>query len=151
MLLQRSESGWLGSNEVSPQLRKAAGLRHVTSHVYPYEKPAEFHAQCRAGHTEDAIPSIPYIGSGWNPRPWGDPRPAFQLPDRQQWKAALETVKTDLGSGKFGLPLSDRRLQPAVTIYCWNEFGEGGMVAPTQGDRYMKLEVIREVFGTAAQ
>ena len=28
----------------------------------------------------------------------------FELPDRQQWKAALEKVKTDLDSGKFGFP-----------------------------------------------
>ncbi|MHB9080420.1 MAG: glycoside hydrolase family 71/99 protein [Pirellulaceae bacterium] len=117
---------------------------------YPYEKLAEWHAQWRPGHTEDAIPSVPFIGSGWNPRPWGDPRPAFQFPNRQQWKAALEKVKTDLASGKFGFPLPDKTLQPAVTIYCWNEFGEGGMVAPTRGDKYMKLEVIREVFGPAA-
>ncbi|MHB8864385.1 MAG: glycoside hydrolase family 71/99 protein, partial [Pirellulaceae bacterium] len=116
---------------------------------YPYEKLAEFHAQWRAGHTEDCIPSVPFLGSGWNPRPWGDPRPAFQLPDRQQWRTALEKVKSDLASGKFGFPKSDKRLQPAVTIYCWNEFGEGGMVAPTQGDQYMKLEVIREVLGSA--
>ncbi len=118
---------------------------------YPYEKLAEFHAQWRSGHTEDAIPSVPFIGAGWNPRPWGDPRPAFQLPDRRQWKAALEKVRVDLDSGKFGFPLPDQRRQPAVTIYCWNEFGEGGMVAPTQGDQSMKLEVIREVFGAAGQ
>lgn len=94
---------------------------------------------------------MPFIGAGWNPRPWGDPRPAFQLPDRRQWKAALEKVRVDLDSGKFGFPLPDQRRQPAVTIYCWNEFGEGGMVAPTQGDQSMKLEVIREVFGAAGQ
>ena len=119
---------------------------------YPYEKLAEFHAQWRSGHTEDAIPSVPFLGAGWNPRPWGDPRPAFQLPDRRQWKAASRSVKTDLDSrpsSAFRLP--DGKLQPAVTIYCWNEFGEGGIVAPTQGDQYMKLEVIREVFGTAGQ
>lgn len=34
------------------------------------------------------------------------------------------------------------------TIYAWNEYGEGGIVAPTQGDQAMKLEVIREVFPT---
>jgi hypothetical protein len=34
----------------------------------------------------------------------------------------------------------------AFTIYAWNEFGEGGIVAPTQGDQYMKLEGIKTVF-----
>lgn len=34
----------------------------------------------------------------------------------------------------------------ALLIYAWNEFGEGGIVAPTKGDGTMKLEGIREVF-----
>ena len=37
--------------------------------------------------------------------------------------------------------------QKAFTIYAWNEFGEGGIVAPTRGDGYMKLESIGTVFG----
>jgi len=37
-------------------------------------------------------------------------------------------------------------VQKAFTIYAWNEFGEGGFVAPTAGDKYMKLEAIQEVF-----
>ena len=32
-------------------------------------------------------------------------------------------------------------------IYAWNEFGEGGIVAPTKGDEFMKLEAIKEMFG----
>jgi len=37
-----------------------------------------------------------------------------------------------------------------LLIYAWNEFGEGGIVAPTKGDGMMKLEAIREVFGPGA-
>jgi hypothetical protein len=37
-----------------------------------------------------------------------------------------------------------------VLVYAWNEFGEGGFVAPTHGEGFMKLECIREVFGTTA-
>jgi hypothetical protein len=33
-----------------------------------------------------------------------------------------------------------------LTIYAWNEFGEGGIVAPTRGDNYSKLEAIRDLF-----
>jgi hypothetical protein len=52
-----------------------------------------------------------------------------------------------LRSSRFGFPLPGGGVQPALTIYAWNEFGEGGMVAPTRGDRYMKLEAIEQVFG----
>lgn len=116
---------------------------------YPFEKLTEFQARWRAGHTDDAIPSVPYLGAGWNPRPWGDPRPSFRLPDRQQWTAALQSLKADLQQGKLGFPGANGSVRPAVTIYCWNEFGEGGIIAPTRGEQYMKLEVIRQIFGSA--
>jgi len=117
---------------------------------YPYEQLAEFEAAWRGGHTADAIPAVPYLGAGWNPRPWGDPRPAFELPSRPQWKRALEGLQAELQQGALGFPAAGGRRQPAVTIYCWNEFGEGGIVAPTRGEQYMKLEVLREVFGAPA-
>jgi hypothetical protein len=34
-----------------------------------------------------------------------------------------------------------------LLIYAWNEFGEGGIVAPTRGEGMMKLQAIRLVFG----
>ena len=36
-----------------------------------------------------------------------------------------------------------------LLIYAWNEFGEGGIVAPTRGEKEMKLEVIEPAFGRA--
>ncbi len=34
-----------------------------------------------------------------------------------------------------------------LLIYAWNEFAEGGIVAPTVGEGDTKLRGIREVFG----
>ena len=31
----------------------------------------------------------------------------------------------------------------------WNEFGEGGIVAPTKGRGHMMLQCIKDVFGTS--
>ena len=47
---------------------------------------------------------------------------------------------------KLGLPLPGGAVQKAFTIYAWNEFGEGGFVAPTAGEKYMKLEAVKRVF-----
>jgi hypothetical protein len=47
----------------------------------------------------------------------------------------------------LGLPKKDGTTQKAFTIYAWNEFGEGGIVAPTKGCGTMMLEAIKEVFG----
>jgi hypothetical protein len=114
---------------------------------YPYSAVREFAATNRRKHSGDVIPHMPYVPAGWNPRPWGDPRAAFALPNRSEWRAALKEIATDLSAGVFGLP-TNGNVRSAFTIYAWNEFGEGGIVAPTREDRYMKLEVIREVFGT---
>jgi hypothetical protein len=45
------------------------------------------------------------------------------------------------------LPRRDGIRQKAFTIYAWNEFGEGGIVAPIKGRGYMMLECIKDVFG----
>ena len=55
-------------------------------------------------------------------------------------------------------PVSAKRNVNVLTAYkavltaynAWNEYGEGGIMAPTQGDGYMKLETIAKVFGTGA-
>lgn len=110
---------------------------------YPYTKLNAFAEKAREIHAKDAIPWMPYLPAGWSPRPWPDPRAYFELPNKDAWRSALQSMKTSLSnSSALGLPG-----QPAFTIYAWNEFGEGGIVAPTHGDGYMKLETIAEVFG----
>ena len=43
--------------------------------------------------------------------------------------------------------MSGGGVQPAVTIYAWNEYAEGGIVAPTKGQGWAKLEGIATTFG----
>jgi len=58
----------------------------------------------------------------------------------------LALMKQDLlALPNLGLPLPDGTVQPAFNCYAWNEFGEGGFVAPTEGDQYMKLEELQRV------
>jgi hypothetical protein len=93
-------------------------------------------------------PYVPYVPSGWDPRPWNDPRASFAMPDRQQWTAALQRVKATLDSSpKLGVPLGNGKRQKMLLIYAWNEFAEGGIVAPTKGEGDMKLKAIKAVFG----
>ncbi len=92
-------------------------------------------------------PYVPYVPSGWDPRPWRDPRASFAFPTRAEWTAALKRVKAALDKyPKLGVPPKSER-QKMLLIYAWNEFGEGGIVAPTRGESEMKLNGIREVFG----
>lgn len=114
---------------------------------YPYEELlAQAQGAWRLYAEHSPLPYVPYLPAGWDPRPWRDRRASFDLPDREQWTAALRAVKAAVeGSDKLGFPGG----LPAFLVYAWNEFGEGGIVAPTAGDQYMKLEAIREVFGAA--
>ena len=45
----------------------------------------------------------------------------------------------------FPDPTSPNGFQPALNIYAWNELGEGGIMAPTRRDGYMKLDTIAGV------
>ena len=105
-------------------------------------------------HADDPIPWVPYVAAGWNPRPWTHPeaephhRRFFTLPTRAEWVEELRSVKDTFKKyPRLGLPAAGGGRQRVFTIYAWNEFGEGGIVAPTRGEGYLKLEAIREVFG----
>ena len=110
---------------------------------YPYELLIDCARISWRNHASDAVPHMPYLPAGWSPRPWPDPRPWFAFPSREEWANALTEMKAALEEyHTLGLPG-----RKAFTIYAWNEFGEGGIVAPTRGDGTMKLEGIRTVFG----
>jgi hypothetical protein len=93
-------------------------------------------------------PYVPYVPAGWDPRPWKDARASYELPTREQWTTALRDVKSALDTfPNLGVVPEPGRRQKMLLIYAWNEFGEGGIVAPTRADGDMKLRVIESVFG----
>ncbi len=115
---------------------------------YPYEDLLKLAQDGWKAYGEGSEkPYVPFVPAGWDPRPWKDPRPSFDLPNRKQWTAALRGVKSALDKyPKLGFPV-EGGCQKALLIYAWNEFGEGGIVAPTKGEGEMKLEGIKAVFG----
>ena len=113
---------------------------------YPYEDLIKYAEDGWIRYGGSRKPYVPYVPSGWDPRPWKDPRPSFEMPTRDQWKDALVRAKSALDKyPNLGIPVKGGR-QKAILIYAWNEFGEGGIVAPTRGEGMMKLDEIREVF-----
>lgn len=124
-------------------------LLPVKAEPYPYADLIDFAENGWKTYSDYLnIPYLPYVPSGWDPRPWKDSRPAFNLPNKDEWTDALKRVKKMLDEEKnLGIPYGNQKIQKSILIYAWNEFGEGGICAPTQGDGYMKLEAIREVFG----
>lgn len=115
---------------------------------HPFDFFTGYTHRMRPAHVGDVIPYVPYVASGWNRRPWPDERPYFALPTEKAWRRELSVMHETLkGSAKFGFPRSDGSLLKAFTIFAWNEYGEGGIVAPSSGEGYMKVEAIRDEFG----
>jgi hypothetical protein len=81
-------------------------------------------------------PYIVPVSPGWDSRPWYGPR-------------AL--VRTDPAPGKFAgmcrraKPYVDPKLN-MVIVECWNEFGEGSCIEPTEEFGFGFLDAIRDAF-----
>ena len=116
--------------------------------LYPYEELLkDAKDRWKRYSAMSAKPYVPFLPAGWDPRPWKDPRPSFSMPTKVQWTNALQSVKTALDDDpRLGIK-TDAGRQKIFVIYAWNEFGEGGIVAPTKGEKYMKLQAIKAVFG----
>ena len=123
---------------------------------HPYASLAAEARAARGLHAADPVPWVPYLAAGWNPRPWTHPgsdpnhRRFFTFPTRAEWTLELNAAREDFKKHPhLGIPRRDGSCQPAFTIYAWNEFGEGGIVAPTRGTGEMMLEAIQNVFQEA--
>ena len=124
---------------------------------YSYARLAEEARAARASHAGDPIPWVPYLATSWNPRPWTHPQAAahhrtfFRFPTRAEWTDELRGLCEDFAKYPLlGLPLPGNHRQKVVTIYAWNEFGEGGILAPTKANGAMMLEAVRDVFGSGS-
>jgi hypothetical protein len=122
--------------------------------AYPYATLAEQAHTALRNRVSDPLPWMPYLAAGWNPRPWTHPGAPphyhrfFEFPIREEFVNELKAMKEALVKHpSLGLPKKDGTRQKSFTVYAWNEFGEGGFVAPTSGRASMMLESINNVFG----
>jgi hypothetical protein len=119
--------------------------------LYPYSDLIQFAEQAWRSYGKSSLKDyIPYVPAGWDPRPWKYPAsPSFKMPTLPEWENALEKVKLALDTySQLGVPTSDGGRQKILLIYCWNEFGEGGIAAPTHGRDELMLQGIQKVFGS---
>jgi len=121
---------------------------------YPYATLAQQARTTLKNRVADPIPWMPYLAAGWNPRPWTYPKAPphyqrfFKFPTGKEFTDELKAMKEALEKHpSLGLPKRDGTRRKIFTIYAWNEFGEGGIVAPTKGRGTMMLDSIKHVFG----
>jgi hypothetical protein len=93
-------------------------------------------AHQRAWRGSPAQPYMPTLSVGWDKRPWEGERGLGQVagwyfPDRtvEQFAAALESAVAWMDQHP-----DQTTAERIMLLYAWNEFGEGGYLAPTKGD-----------------
>eukprot|EP01084_Bolivina_argentea_P060746 110976_1 len=111
--------------------------------TYEWEIMSNWTIQQRKIHINDAIKYMPYLPVGWNPAPWNESRPFFEFPTNDEWINDLKQIKMDLDNNDM-FRIGDQKI---FHIYAWNEFGEGGIMAPTQKWKYQRLQGVQNVFG----
>jgi len=129
------------------------GFTHTTHYniVPGYASGSEPHkfaeliqAHQRAWRGSRELPYMPTLSVGWDKRPWeGDrglsQKPGWYFTDRtsEQLAAGLESAIAWMDQHP-----EQTTAERIVLLYAWNEFGEGGYLAPTKGDpegAYLKV------------
>jgi hypothetical protein len=104
------------------------------SEARPYTELVQAHQRAWRGSRDQ--PYMPTLSVGWDKRPWeGDrglgQKPGWYFPDRtpEKFATALESALAWMDQHP-----DQTTAERIVLLYAWNEFGEGGYLAPTKGD-----------------
>jgi hypothetical protein len=114
----------------------------ATSEAHKFAELVQAHQRAWRGSRDQ--PYMPTLSVGWDKRPWEGKRglgqkPGWYFPDRtpEQLAAALESAIAWMDQHP-----DQTTAERIVLLYAWNEFGEGGYLAPTKGDperAYLKV------------
>jgi hypothetical protein len=119
--------------------------------VFPYTECGDYQGSARTNHSGDRVPYLANVIAGFDPRPWEEHAPSFAMPSQKEWEAVIRQVLRQCKNieNRFGFPdaSAEYGFQPAFNIYAWNEFGEGGILAPCQKQGFMMVDTIAKVLG----
>lgn len=106
----------------------------ATSEAHKFAELVQAHQRAWRGSRDQ--PYMPTLSVGWDKRPWEGERglgqkPGWYFPDRtpEQLATALESAIVWMDQHP-----DQTTAERIVLLYAWNEFGEGGYLAPTKGD-----------------
>ena len=112
-------------------------------YIHPYGELAECHMSAWDRFAKDSpLPYMPIVTCGWDCRGWekpGAPPRSWYYPDRTP-KQVYEFVSA-AGDWMENNP-SKTVEEKAVLLYAWNEYGEGGYIAPTKWDSGAYLDAV---------
>jgi hypothetical protein len=113
--------------------------------IHTYEELVKNHTDAWDLYAKESpLPYMPIVTCGWDCRPWEGPDRSprsWYYPDRtpKQVYEFLSAAKQWLDDNA-SKAVEDK----IVLLYAWNEYGEGGYIAPTKGDQGSYLEAIKK-------
>ena len=89
------------------------------------------------------LPYFPPVTAGWDKRPWG----GSSDKGHDNSSSSPESFVNHLKAARLFVDSYPSLTKRTVLVCCWNEFGEGSYIEPTQGIGFDYLRAIRNVFG----
>jgi hypothetical protein len=114
---------------------------------FSYRELERHQALGRAFHAFDVVPFVPNVVVGFHPLSKAQADlPQFDAPTKSEFAGAIDAALTDVRRYP-GLRFPAQPLAPAsvVLIYAWNEYAEGGFLAPSAAHGNDYLDVLRSV------
>jgi len=104
------------------------------SEAHKFSELVQAHQRAWRGSRE--LPYMPTLSVGWDKRPWEGDRGLGQTPG---WYFTDRTPAQLAGGVESAIAWMNEHPEQTtaeriVLLYAWNEFGEGGYLAPTKGD-----------------
>jgi hypothetical protein len=118
--------------------------------AHPYSELVKTHVAAWGG--SKAQPYLPEVTVGWDARPWERDDGHGKAPG---WYFVDRTPEQFADALREGIKWMDKHpdetaKERTMLVYAWNEFGEGGYLAPTKGDPEAKyLKAIQAVLKEA--
>ncbi len=155
--------GGMASRPADVPVLKDAGFRstgryNINAATYPREPEFEPYADIMQAHREHwermaatDLPSMPVVTMGWDPTPRCRPDVPWPFAKQEYPYVSVITGNTperfeQLLREAAEFAGADLSATPAVTIYCWNEWTEGGYLLPEESTGTAYLEAVRRAF-----
>jgi hypothetical protein len=96
------------------------------------------------GQSGIGIPYWPHVTVGWARYPWAERDGVVPNPEDLNYPSFVQLRQNFAKARQYLDTYGPERTGNIVTIYAWDEYGEGGILAPTKGQGYMALEAMRD-------
>lgn len=117
-----------------------------------YEKVMQAHRDHWQRMSTAELPNLPVVTMGWDPTPRCRPDVPWPFPKQEYPYVSVITGNTperfeQLLREARAFVEADPKHPAAITIYCWNEWTEGGYLLPEKRTGNAYLEAVKAVFG----